>query len=86
MKLSKVRKTIAANHGYLVHFEHIEGSILRSDYFPDVKGGEEPFETQEEAMAIGIDYAKVTKGKTCNFYLVRSDKFTPIGSWKLENR
>lgn len=86
MKISEVMKAIENNHGYLVHFEHYGDGLLRGDYFPDIHGGEEPFETEDEAIAMGIKYAKATKGRTCNFYLVRGDNFTPVGHWNLANR
>jgi hypothetical protein len=86
MKLSDVKTAIEAKHGYLVHFEKIEGSTLAADYFPEASSGEEPFETVEDAVAMGAEYAKATKGKTCNFYLVRSDNFKPVNGWNLPNR
>lgn len=86
MRLSAAVETIAASHGYLVHFERIKGRMLVGDYFPEVRKGEEPFKTQEEAIEMGVKYAKATRGSTCNFYLIRSDTFSPVGSWKLANR
>lgn len=86
MKISEVEKAIDADFGYLVHFEHYGDGMLRSDYFPDVRDGEEPFKTKVDAEKVGTDYAKATKGRTCNFYLVRSDSFSPVGGWKLPNR
>ena len=86
MEMSQVEKAISENYGYLVHFEHCGDGLLRSDYFPEVRLDEEPFKTREEAEMVGVKYAKATKGKTCNFYLIRSDSFTPVGGWKLQNR
>ena len=86
MEISKVEKAIAEDYGYLVHFEHCGNGLLRGDFFPEVRLGEEPFQTKEEAEMVGVKYAKATKGKTCNFYLVRSDSFASVGGWKLQNR
>ena len=86
MKIKDVKKTIDKNHGYLVHFEHCGDGMLTSDYFPDVKSGEDPFDTYDEAVEIGVDFADATKGETCNFYLVRADNFKPLQGWDLKNR
>jgi hypothetical protein len=86
MKLTEVEIAISEDYGYLVHFERCGDGFLKSDYFPDVKDGEEPFKTKVDAEKVGADYAKATEGKTCNFYLVRSDSFRPIGGWSLANR
>ncbi|MEE8289754.1 MAG: hypothetical protein V3R25_10120 [Nitrosomonadaceae bacterium] len=86
MKLSEAMAIIEAKTEYLVHFEHIDSGMLRGDYFPDVMGGEAAFKTEDGAIAVGEDFARATKGKTCNFYIVRADNFRPTGSWNIKNR
>lgn len=86
MELSEVNKQIDRNFQYLVHFELIKDGILIADHFPNVEDGEEGFSNIKDAIKIGEKYAKATRGYTCNFYLIRSDNFTPVGNWKLKNR
>lgn len=86
MKIQTVLDTIDDKPKYLVHFEHIHGHILRTDYFPDTAAGEEGFQSEEYAIEVAEKYAAATKGKTCNFYLVRADNYLPIGTWRLQNR
>jgi hypothetical protein len=89
MKLSTAMKIIDKKCGYLIHFEWIEGSILRTDYFPDVHSGEAPIENESEAIGLAELFADATKGNTCNLYLVRGSgprRFAPVGLWRRENR
>jgi len=86
MKLSEAQDIINDAHGYLVHFEHYGDGVLRSDHFPDVRNGEAPFVTSDEAIEMGEKFAKAMFGKACNFYLIRGDNFAPVGLWRIENR
>lgn len=63
--------------GYMVHFEHVEGSILRSDHFPDKHAGEALIGTEEEAWVLAAKFAAATVGKCVNFYVIGSD-FRPV--------
>jgi hypothetical protein len=67
--------------GYMVVFEWIDGSILKSDYFPDGDGGEKLIEAEWEAWELANRFAKVTKGRTCNIYVV-DDKFSPVEGYE----
>lgn len=86
MKLSDAIKAIDAKEAFLVHFEWCGDGMLRSDYFPDPREGEEGFVSAIEAEVTGKKFAEATKGNTCNFYLIDSLSFRPIGNWKLANR
>lgn len=86
MKLSEAEAIISSKHGYLVHFEHCGNGLLRGDYFPEVHDGDEPFYSEDIAIVMGEKFAKAMKGKACNFYLVRSDNFRPVGEWAINNR
>lgn len=75
--------------GFLVHLEHMRGGMLHSDYFPDVRGGDEPIETEEEAWRMATQFASKTRGKCVNLYAVHSHDFTPVPGYmgrKIENR
>ncbi len=85
MLLKEAEKFLKADYGFLVCFERVEGVVLASDYVPDVEV-EEPFRTEEDAIAFGLRLAAVTTGKFVNFYIVRSDNYKPFGDWQLENR
>lgn len=63
---------------YLVHFEWIRGGVLESDYFPDVRNGEVGFSDEETAWNWAIQFAKATKGRTCNLYVIMYPGFSPV--------
>jgi len=88
MRLLEVKDIIEKSNvkGYCVHFEHIEGSLLKGDFYPDVRNGEQPFFDRVEAIESGIEFAAATKGKTCNFYLIDHRSIVPVGGWHLNNR
>lgn len=72
--------------GYRVSFEHVDGGILRSDFFPD--RGEPLIETEEEAWCLARLFAARTRGKCVNIY-VTDDKYCPVSGYKnrmFENR
>lgn len=73
--------------GYRVHFEHVAGSFLRSDYFPD--RGEQLLPTEEAAWALAEQFAAQTYGRCVNIYVVNGDDWTPVPSYaerKIVNR
>jgi hypothetical protein len=53
--------------GYRVIFEHVEGCILRSDYFPDKD--EQPLPTAEDAWTLAQRFAVQTRGRCVNIYV-----------------
>jgi len=67
--------------GYMVHFEWIEGGMLRGDYFPDKHAGEELIESMAEAWDLAKKFAAKTKGKTCNLYVIDKN-FSPVVNYK----
>jgi hypothetical protein len=75
--------------GFLVSFEHADGSVLRSDCFPDVRAGEPPIPTEEEAWRIARLFAQVTRNRCVNIYVIRSDDLRPVMGYrdrKITNR
>ena len=66
--------------GYLVMFEWLEGSVLRSDYFPDDDAGEKPIATKQEAWELAVAFAKKTKYRCCNIRVVDT-RFTPVSDF-----
>ena len=63
--------------GFMVHFEWCGDGFLRSDYFPDKHAGEPLIKTEHEAWELARAFAKATKKRTCNLYVVNND-FTPV--------
>ncbi len=67
--------------GFMVSFEHVEGSTLRPDYFPDKYAGEQLIKTEADAWVLAIKFAKSTKGKCVNIYVIDSD-FSPVPDYQ----
>lgn len=90
MKYHEALKVIneGLNQGFMVSFEWKDGCILGSDHFPDKHAGEKLIETEEEAWELARKFARKTKGKCVNIYVIKSD-FTPVEGYKsqyMENR
>jgi hypothetical protein len=64
--------------GFLVHFERVEGGILATDYTPDPRAGDKPFDTAEEAWAFAERLSSATRGRFVNFYVVNARTFVPV--------
>lgn len=76
------------NLGFMVSFEWKEGLMLRSDHFPDKHAGECLIETEDKAWELAYQFARKTRGKCINIYVIKSD-FTPTEGYesrKIENR
>lgn len=67
--------------GFMVHFEHVEGGMLKSDYFPDKHAGERLIETEGEAWELARKFAKKTRGKCVNIYVI-DEHFSPVKEYK----
>jgi hypothetical protein len=67
--------------GFMVCFDWIKGSILESDHFPDKHGGEKLIKTEEKAWELARNFAKATRGKTCDVYVI-DENFEPVASYK----
>lgn len=59
--------------GFMVSFEWKEGSILRSDHFPDKHASEPLIETEQEAWVLATRFAMKMKGKVVNVYVTGED-------------
>jgi len=68
--------------GYMVHFERVDGEILRSNYFPD---GETLIKTKEEARILAGAFASKTFGECVNIYII-DEQFRPVDKFRIENR
>ncbi len=77
MKIKEVMEIINKPNGFMVSFEWIEGSILRSDHFPEKHTGEQLIATEEEAWELARKFAGKTKGHTANIYVIDSN-FGPV--------
>lgn len=92
MKMQEAMKIMAGipnRAGFLVHFEHAGGGFLRSDYFPDVRVGEEPIKTEDEAWEMAEQFAARTRRRMVNIYVVHAEDFTPVDRYaarKIANR
>jgi len=73
--------------GFMVSFEWKRGYILTSDHFPDKHAGEPLIETEVEAWELARTFAKKTKGKCVNIYIINHE-FSPVRGYeckKIEN-
>lgn len=70
MRLKDAMKIIETKeYGFRIHFEVREGSILRSDYFPEID--EEIIDSEEEAWELATRFAKATDSSIyVNIYVV----------------
>ena len=81
MKIQEAMKIIhGAPAGFMVAFEHVDGSILKSDHFPDVRNGEPPIGTEEEAWQLAARFAAKTRERCVNVYVIRREDYTPVPS------
>lgn len=67
--------------GFMVSFEWCGDGLLRSDHFPDKRAGEPLIPTEHEAWELADRFARATKGKTCNLYVVDSSS-SPVKDYK----
>ena len=84
MKMAKAQEIISngiTNPGFMVSFERKEGCMLHSDYFPAKYDGEPLIETEEEAWELAAKFAKKTRGKFVNIYVVDA-KHSPVEGYK----
>ena len=78
MKLSDAMKLIELNEkGYMVIFEVKEGSVLKSDHFPDTESGENLIKSEDEAWSLAERFAKATDENICNIY-VTDQSYSPV--------
>ncbi len=71
MRMQDALNIINGNKGYRVHFEKIDGIMLRTDYFPE---GDEPLiESEGQAWELAKRFASTTKGICVNIYVVGED-------------
>jgi hypothetical protein len=82
MKLAHALKIIKGPSGYCVHFEHAGDGLLRSDHFPEVRNGEAPISTEDEAWELAGMFADATRGKCVNLYVVNADNFVPVMGYR----
>jgi hypothetical protein len=66
--------------GFRVAFEWCGDEFLRSDYFPDRE--ESLISTEAEAWELADRFARVTRGRTCNLYVV-DYRYMPVTDYKL---
>lgn len=66
---------IARKAGYRVRFEHSDGKIITTDYFPE--RDEPSLEGLENAWSIADAFAQATKDKYFNVYVVTGD-YCPV--------
>lgn len=89
MKLSEAMEVIetherlsSARGGYMVHFERVDGCVLRTDYFPDKNAGEELIATMDKAWELAERFAACTEGECVEIYVV-DFMFRPVSDYKL---
>jgi len=79
VKIAEAFKIIngAEPSGFMVSFEWIEDGLLRSDHFPDKHAGEKLIKDEELAWNLARGFARKTKGRCANIYVIKHD-FTPV--------
>ena len=89
MKMKDALQVIEGSNkvfGFMVSFERTGGGMLRSDHFPDKHRGEKLIELEDEAWELARKFAKKTRKKCVNIYVVDQD-FSPTTSGKtIKNR
>ena len=83
MKLAEAQAIIkkACSTGFAVAMELDDGHFLRSDFFPDIRAGEPPIPTEEEAWQLAEAFAHATKGRYVNIYVTDS-RHNPVPSYR----
>jgi len=90
MRLDEAKKAIYEGvkpRGYRVAFERVEGRILAGDHFPE--RDEPPFKHEAEAWEWAEKFAKATKGRNVNLYVVDAETWVPVPDYvsrKIDNR
>lgn len=78
MKLKEALKIINTKEkGYMVSFEVQEGSVLRSDHFPDLHAKEPLIPTEAEAWELAERFANATGDDVVNVYVI-DNTFSPV--------
>lgn len=67
--------------GFMVHFEILDGVLLKSDFFPDKYAGEKLIQSEVEAWELARRFAKATNENTVNIYVI-NDKFLPVTGYE----
>ncbi len=81
MKIKEVFNIIQGNNsGFRVSFERVEGTILRSDYFPDKE--EKPIKNEEIAWDLAEEFADATFGECINIRVIDSTTYIPVEGYK----
>jgi hypothetical protein len=78
MKYKQAMKIIERmEKGYMVSFEVMDGSVLRSDHFPDLHAKEPLIPTEAEAWKLAERFANATGDDVVNVYVV-DNTFSPV--------
>lgn len=81
MKWEEALEIINKPKGFMVSFEKVDGSILKSDHFPDKHAGEELIATEDVAWEYARKFAAKTVGECVNIYVV-DHNFIPTKNYK----
>lgn len=76
------------DRGFMVHFERVEGRMLRTDYFPSPDLGQKLIRSEQIAWRLAEEFAKKTVGECVEIYVVKHD-FSPVAGWqskRIDNR
>lgn len=87
MKMQEALDVIEGRQrGFCVAFETVDGNLLRSDHFPDIRAMDTSIETESEAWQLAERFAKRTFGKCVNIRVVSAYDFRPVGGRTIVNR
>ncbi len=89
MKLAEAQaviKGVPKSTGYRVSFNHVDGYMLRGDFFPD--RDEALIPTELHAWDLARRFAEKTVGKCVDIYVIDAE-FRPVANYKskeIDNR
>lgn len=90
MKMQEAMNIMEAGPaGFMVTFERADGATLASDHFPEVRSGEPPIATEDEAWQMAAQFAAKTRKRCVNVYVIRREDFAPVPGYRermIENR
>ncbi len=81
MKLKEAMSIIdKKERGFMVTFEKVEGSTLKSDHFPDKHAGEDLIPSEKEAWDLAERFSLATPKQYVNIYVI-DQTFSPVSGY-----
>jgi len=81
MKLSDALAPNRGPYGFVVSFEIRKRGLLEGDHFPDVRRGEGPIASEEEAWQLADKFA-ANYAQAVNIHVCESHHFVPVPGYQ----